>query len=267
MSEKRCCIVGTAPTWIQTPWNDPEIEIWLLNDVYNAGPIQRASRWFDLHPISAMHFRAPGSGKFVHENEVPEGKHYIRPHNHLEFLRKTAETIPVFLQEVPDGWPPNAQRFPIEDVMTFLKARPDQVSYVASSPAMMIALAAIEGYAEIQIFGIHLATEHEYREQRPSMEWLLGRLAERGVRIILPKDCPLLKHTHVYGYEPKPAPLALEPRKKLMALEHQKAKLVRELVLWPRWKSKDAKLEELRKLDAQIVDCTQQIQRAHVYAA
>jgi hypothetical protein len=267
MGQKRCAIVGTAETWIQTPWDDPTLEIWLLNDCYNSGAIPRCDRYFDLHPFDQMYFRPPDGGKFVDAREVPPGKPYIRPHGHLERLQKFAETIPVYVQRVPDGWPPNAQRFPIEPVMEFMKARPDQTSYIASSPVMEIAMAALEGYAEIQIFGIHLATEHEYREQRPNFEWLLGRLVERGVRIVLPEACPILKHSHIYGYEPKPKPKAYDAQKQLQGLMQQKQELIQQLVQWPRWKSKAKPLQTMREIDARIVDVQQQIQRAHMVAA
>ncbi len=267
MSQKRVAIVGTAETWLQTPWDDPGLEIWLLNDCYNAGPIPRASRWYDLHPFDQMYFRPKDSGKFVDVSEIPPGKHYIRPHNHLEFLKKTAESIPVFVQAVPEGWPPNAQRFPIEPVMEFMRARPDQKSYIASSPAMEIAQAALEGYTEIHIYGIHLATEHEYREQRPNFEWLLGRLTERGINIVLPEACPILKHSHVYGYESKPRPKAMDAQKQLAKLSKRHQEIVQQLATWPRWKSKAKPLAEMREIEAQIIDVQQQIKRAHMQAA
>jgi hypothetical protein len=214
-----------------------------------------------------MYFRPAGSGKFVDASEIPADKPYIRPHGHLERLQQIAQSIPVYVQHVPDGWPPNAQRFPIEPVMEFMKARPDQKAYIASSPAMEIALAALEGYTEIHIYGIHLATEHEYRKQRPNFEWLLGRLVERGISIVLPEACPILKHSHVYGYEAEPKPKAIEAQKRLQQLAKRQQQIVQELVTWPRWKSKAKPLAELADLDAQVLDLQQQIRRAHLQAA
>ena len=57
---------------------------------------------------------------------------------------------------------------------------------------------------EIGIWGIHLATEKEYLEQRPNMEWLIGRAQERGLIITMPKECPLLKHRWEYAFEKRP---------------------------------------------------------------
>jgi hypothetical protein len=265
--EKRVAIVGTAPSWVQTPWNDPSIEVWLLNDCYNSGNIPRADAWFDLHPFDQMYFRPQGGSRFIDAREVPDGKHYIRPHGHLEKLQEMASHIPVFVQKVPEGWPPNAREFPMEAVMEFMRARPDQRAYIASSPAMEVALAIIGGYTEIHIYGIHLATEQEYREQRPNFEWLLGRAVERGIKLVLPEECPLLKHSHVYAYESRPAPIAAEAQKKLHGYMKEQQKLTQQLVEWPRFKSKDKPLARMRELSALILDAQQQIKRAQVYAA
>ena len=253
---KRCCIVGTAESWRQTPWNDPTLEVWSLNDAYVLG-FPRIDRWFEQHPMDKMWFRDPRT-KIVDPRQVPKG-HYIRPRGHLEWLKQFAATHPVFLQaEPPDDWPANARRFPIEAVTQEFGD-----SYWACGPSYMLALAVLEGYTEIWITGIHLATEHEYREQRPQFENLLGRLLGRSVkesikgefryydgdvRIVLPKAAPILQHGWRYAYDPKPEGKPNPYKDELKAVQKEKNALIEALVYWPVGKDKTKQLDRLQRL-------------------
>ena len=261
---KRCAIVGTAQSWTKTPWDDPGMVIKTLNDGYTLG-IPRTSEHYDLHPFDKMWFRPIGKTVFK-EGDIPEGV-YVRPEGHLEWLKERAKTIPVWLQaEPPDGWPVNAKRFPFEQVAQWLKARPDQESYIASSPILMLAHAVLEGYTEIHIYGIHLATQGEYIKQRPNFEWALGKAEALGINIVIPPECPLLKHTHVYGYEQEPQRPDAEALKRLHHAKQQYQQLASQLVTWPRWKSKDKALAQLTRLKAEIRDAQMQARHSIITA-
>lgn len=260
---KRVCIMGTAPSWKMTPFADMGMDVWSLNDAYCLKPA-RVSRWYELHPLDKMVFR-PKAKKIIQANEIPKG-HYIRPEGHVEWLKEQARTIPVFLQqEPPNDWPANAHRFPIEQVEAAFGK-----DYWASGPAYMLAHAYLEGYAEILITGIHLATEAEYREQRPQWEHLIGRMLgpkvtlteangfrvyDGAIRIVLPADCPILKHGWRYAYESKPEPVASPYRDELKRTVKTKNALVSKLVAWPVNAPKDAALEQLRRLEVIEDDC------------
>lgn len=200
-TRKACAIVGTAGTWKLAPFNDPSVDILSLNDGYVLGMRQghrdglpRMSVHFDLHPIAQMSFHPANTSK-VSASEVPAGA-YLRPEGHLQWLR--SRNFPVFLNEVPAGWSGHCQRFPREDIQKQFG------NYITSTPVWMLLWALQQGYTEIGIYGIHLATEWEYLQQRPCMEHWMGVAAAMGVSIILPTKCPLLKAKHVYAYEPKP---------------------------------------------------------------
>ena len=262
--DKRCAIVGTAPSWDQTPWDDPGLRIFGLNDGYSLG-VPRADAWFDLHPIPKMWFRPKAKTTF-REGEIPDGA-YVRPEGHLDWLREKAKTIPVWLQEdPPEGWTGHAKRFPMERAKAFLRARPDQEAYVASSPALMLAHAVLDGYREIHIYGIHLATQGEYIKQRPNFEWLLGKVEAMGVNIILPPECPLLKHTHVYGYEPEPRRPDADAIRRQKQIQHEMSKVANQLMTWPRWKSKAQPLAQWTRLKASLRDAQMQARHAVVTA-
>jgi hypothetical protein len=271
---KKVCITGTAPSWKMTPWHDRSWEIWSLNDAWMLRP-QRWDRWYELHPIDQMWFRDPAQ-RVIDASQIPKG-HYVRPQGHLEWLKAQAAHVPVFLQkEPPDDWPANAHRFPIEAVEAEFGS-----SYWASGPAYMLAQAVLEGYTEIMITGIHLATEAEYREQRPQWENLIGRILGRSikestqpdgmrvydgadVRIVLPPAsvCPILSHGWKYAYEHKPDPPPNPYRTELKQTVKMKNRLVEQLIVWPAAQDKSAALEQLRRLTVIEEDCQVQLARA-----
>ena len=189
---KRGALIGTASTWKLAPFADPSVDILGLNDGYVLGGT-RFTHWFDLHPFHQMVFRQRGQ-RVVDAAEVLAGA-YLRPEGHLEWLR--SRSFPVFLHEARPDWP-HTQTFPRGE----LEAKFGR--YFASTPAWMLAWMLEEGYQEIQIMGIHLATQWEYVQQRPNLEFLLGIALQRGVQIVIPNRSPLLKSKWVYAYETKP---------------------------------------------------------------
>lgn len=258
---KRAALVGTAPSWVKTPWADPNIYIVSLNDAYslqdNRGQgFPRADAWYDIHPFDEMWFRPKGKTVFK-EGDIPEGA-YVRPEGHLEWLQERAKSIQVWVQDPPDGWPVNARKFPMEDVKSFMKARPDQECYSASSPAPILAHLFLQGFREIHIYGIHLSTQKEYIEQRPNFEWLMSKVEALGCNLVIPPECPLLKHTHVYGYEKAPVRADLPALKRKRAIELQMQKVANELISWPRWKSKAEPMARLSRLKAELKDAQMQ---------
>ena len=270
--QKRMCLVGTAPSWQSTPWTDPTLECWTLNDAYMLG-LPRINRLYDLHPLDKMYFRPPQHPRVL-ETDVPPG-FFVRPAGHLETLKAMAQTIPVFLQETPpDDWPPNAHRFPIEAVEAVFGKR-----YWASGPSYMLAQAFLEGYTEMWITGIHLSTEHEYREQRPQFEMLIGqllgaqvtetvqdgwRIYDGAVRIVLPESSPILQHGWRYAYEPKPTPPVGPYDVEWRAVTKEKAALVTQLIHWPAGQDKTAALARLKQLEIIALDIQQQTQKAQL---
>src|SRR5688572_17091155 len=108
MEQTRAAVIGTAPSWNQCPWNDPDLYIVSLNDAYTLG-VPRANAWYDTHPIDQMWFR-PKDQRVITSGDVPPGA-YIRPEGHIEWLRERAKTIPVWLHgDPPADWGPNARQ-------------------------------------------------------------------------------------------------------------------------------------------------------------
>ena len=226
---ERYCIVGTAPTWRMTPWGDAGLHIASLNDAYQMDGFERADEWYDMHPLDKFHLVAdPGHGQkpLIYAHQIPHG-HYVRPERHRDWL--ATQTMPVWLH--PDHaaqWPasatwPSARAFPRQ-------ALQDEFGrYFTSTPAWMLAHAISRGAREIHIYGIHLATEQEYMEQRPNFEYLIGRVLGRGKltttvadglrryetadgMVVLPVESPVLDSKFQYAFEVSPRRV-LEPLK------------------------------------------------------
>jgi len=199
---KRLAIVGTAETWRDAPYGDPTWKIYSLNDAYRLG-IPRADYWCDLHNPDEW-VLVPDGQKVVKGWELPAGKIYPRPHDHPQFFERLK--IPAYVWQARREWPTSIT-FPREAIEKRFGR------YMASSPAWMLAQALLPveeggfGFGagdEIGIWGIHLATEREYIEQRPNFEWLIGIAEAHHVTITLPEDCPLHKSKWVYGFERRP---------------------------------------------------------------
>lgn len=302
-TRNRLSITGTAPSWRLTPWHDTEMTIFSLNDAYNIDGFQRADEWYDFHPLNKFHF-APkmenGQKAILYAHTIPEG-HYVRPHNHLEWL--ATQTMPIWLH--PDyatqldgaaTWP-MARAFPKADLEVYFGR------YFTSSPAWMLAHAIMRGFREIHIYGIHLSTESEYIEQRPGFEFLIGRVlgptkmtttVHQGLRryetqdgvIVLPEASPVLASKFQYAFETSPRK-ALEPLKWELhkaQIKHQRVvqalKTAPWMSPWVRvqepihndpdgrmamtWKRTSTLQAELWHAEALVADCEDQLARAQM---
>lgn len=301
MSTQKLAIVGTAPSWTMTPWHDTDMTLISLNDAYNIDGFQRADEWVDFHPLNRFHFApkmAKGQKPVLYAHTIPPG-HYVRPHNHLDWL--AAQNMPVWLHpdyktQLPAAadWP-MARAFPKAEIEGYFGR------YFTSSPAFMLAHAIMRGFKEIHIYGIHLSTESEYVDQRPGFEFLIGRMlgptrltttVHDGLRryetqdgvIVLPEASPVLSAKFQYGFEKNPR-ADLEPLKwELHKAEVKRGRTIQALKTAPwlspwvrveepiandpdgkmatRWVRTSTLQAELYQYDALVADCHDQLARA-----
>ncbi len=173
--KKKLAIVGTAPSSLHlAPYNDPDYEIWGLNGVYgyiDFPNISNFTRWFELHSLE------------VHRDAYPDDGFF------------KGLKIPLVTQEVfPDY--PTSVKYPLEEVLARFPRR-----YFTNSVSWMLALAIIEGYTDISLFGIDMAVASEYGFERPSCEYFLGYAEGMGINIHIPPESDLLKTPFLYGFE------------------------------------------------------------------
>jgi hypothetical protein len=178
---RKVAIVGFAkPHRDLVPYDDPEWEVWGVNDAWSFMP--RADRHFEVHST------------WIYEWELRRAK------GHLDWLRGFGERggLVYLLEARPDM--PHALAFPFADVVANLW--PERLTegdhqtsrpYLTSSIAYMQALAIAEGFSEIAIYGVDMAADSEYADQKPACEFLLGLAKGRGIKITLPDGCGLMK--------------------------------------------------------------------------
>ena len=175
------------------PLNDPTWEVWALNAV---APIDRegklrADRWFELHtrpPQSVLDMN------WIQRCPMPL---YLPPtwadtiFNERELMRQRKIDA---MEDVP-----TAIRFPLERVMECFGGQ----SYFTCTFAYQIALALMEEYQEIGLFGVELAygTERERTVEWACVSYWLGVARGLGVRVWLPSGSRLLHHKYLYGLE------------------------------------------------------------------
>lgn len=274
MAQTRAAIIGTAQSWSLTPWNDPSCYLVSLNDAYRLKGFVRADAWYDLHPLNK--FFHPVAGQPIYAHQVPLG-HYARPIEHKEWLAK--QVIPVWLhpehvtQDPASATWPSARAFPRAEIEAHFGR------YFTSSPAWMLAHLMTQGYQEIHIYGIHLATEHEYREQRPQMEFLAGRFLGRGklamsvkdglrhyetpdAHLVLPEASPVLQQGWQYAFEPKPVRANTELLKwDLHRYNVKRERTIAALKTAPWWQSTKALQHDLWRFEAYQQDVQEQLAR------
>lgn len=165
------------------PYDDPDCEIWGLNKGYIFQP--RMTRWFETH------------GPNIYRWAIR------RPDRHVDWLK--AFPGPIYMHD-RDADIPNSLAFPLEAVaedigVNVWKIQDDLKTlepltrnpYLTSTIAYQIALAIYERFDELHLYGIDLNTGGEYAWQKPGVEFLLGIAAGRGMRVIVPENCALLK--------------------------------------------------------------------------
>ncbi len=207
-NRRKVCIVGFCSTNRDlTPYDDDSFEIWGLNRGYLFMP--SATRWFEMHNRNIFTSQQRRPGKHVQWLNDFKGPVYM----HTEFSEiKSAVTFP--LAEISDFLFPGIVRIGTwgkraskdgqstsggEDWLSrdAIHATTEE-PYLSSSIAYEVALAIYEGFEEIHLYGVDLNTEAEYAWQKPGVEFLLGVAAGKGIKVVLPDNCPLLKGT-LYG--------------------------------------------------------------------
>jgi len=167
------CIVGLAPNSRHRAFFDqPEgTEFWSLNNghsCFNPEEMAHFTRWFQVHPFA----------------EIMEDRLEDRD-KHLDHLRNM--TIPVYMQERHDDIP-RSVAYPRQQVIDDLG-----FDYFTSSIAYMLALAMSERFETIKLYGVSMDAGEEYAHERPCVEFMLGVAHARGIAVVLPEDCALLR--------------------------------------------------------------------------
>jgi hypothetical protein len=174
-----------------------------LNRLHSAMPDKRWTRWFEIHDIAKFYM-----------GEKPDKEH-------LEFLRTFPG--PIYLRpqdmELPNLACPSKVAYPLQAVLR------DFGNYMTNSISWMLALAIGMRFRVIELYGVDMAQDQlfsaEYRQQRPSCEYLIGVAQGRGILVGLPAGSDLLKSDHLYGID-EGSPIMLKALARMQELGKRK---------------------------------------------
>lgn len=185
--KKKVAIIGYTSSKDLAPYDDPEFEIWGINDIYRYIP--RFDRFFQLH--------RPESCDQEHK------KHPERDNWEMNRAAISNMKCPVYLQEA-DPEIPQTIKFPLKEIIEMFAPyfiEPEHAKYFTNSISYLTAFAIYEGFEEIHIYGVDMAMASEFSQQRPSCEFWLGVAVGKGIIIHVPNQADLLKARFLYAYE------------------------------------------------------------------
>ena len=197
--------MGTSPDSCGlAPWNEEGIEEWVgLNDAHQLAfmRMDKITRWCQVHQ------------KWRYTRHNP--RYDI---DHWGWLKKE-HPFPIYMQrhdpEVPSSVPIPLREF-CEKFIAGKFSRGvayQRILEMGSTFSYVIPMAIMAGAQRIEFYGVELAQEVEYIEQRPSTEFWMGVAGAHGVEIHVPRVTRVLK-ANFYGYD-HPKPETEEQRKLL----------------------------------------------------
>jgi hypothetical protein len=211
----KIAILGFTSHRVQAPFNDPDWELWPLNDLYfelgnifnqKPVPVDRL-RWFQLHNwVELQDWGKPKEG----DNMNPQhGPPHPRDPYHVNWLREASQHFPVYIRdarpELPDCIP--YPRAAVKDYFAPFWYFTNSISWEIALAIMSLCPErggrAVDG-AELGIWGVDmmqggLAEGAEYGWQRPSCEWLVGVAQGAGIKVTVPSESDLMKAAYQYG--------------------------------------------------------------------
>lgn len=175
-------IVGSHPgTRGEFDFSRTDCDIWLFNEAAQADWAGRCDAVFQMH--APVIFRNPGNRN--------NARHY-------DWLR-SGETPAVYMQEQYEDVP-RSVTYPRHEIRSLILANFNGgQEYYTSSPAYAIALAVYSGYRRIEIYGVEMETDTEYRFQRDGIAFWVGVAVGQGIEVELHSRQFLV--APLYGYE------------------------------------------------------------------
>jgi len=180
---KRLCIVGSAPSKADAPYDDESFDIWAISGAVFSESLNGVKK---------------ENTEDNSWNDVTRYDVLFEMHKRNKFLPKLAKLAecgkPVIMQRVERDIP-TSQSFPLDEVSEAVGAD------FFCTISYMLAYGVYLGYEEIKLYGIILAHETEYIRQRPSVKYYIGVAHARGVKVWAPEETQLTHSAWRYGYD------------------------------------------------------------------
>ena len=171
-AQTKIAIVGKAPSSLAlAPYHDDTWQIWTLSDLVLCGQALRYDVQFELHAPELLKARPP----------------------YWDWLCRHENKPVVMREQVPEV--KTCVVFPKDEIVQ------QYGRYFTNTVSWMIALAMEFKPTHIGVWGVDMACGPEYRAQRPSCEYFLGIAVGRGIEVVLPGECDLLKSAGLYGFD------------------------------------------------------------------
>lgn len=167
---RKIAVLGSAISSVSlAPIFDPTWEIWACSPA-NKG-MARCDVWFELHNV------------VVKEREGLK--------EWLEYLKKQPK---VYMQTVLPDYPGSIE-YPLEAILE--KWGP---YWWTSQIAFMLALAIEQKPAAIGLYGIDMAANSEYNQQRLACQYFVQHIVKSDIKLVVPPESDLLEPAPLYGY-------------------------------------------------------------------
>lgn len=202
-TKRKIGIIGYTGSRRLAPYGDPEWELWGLNNLHLAEDIDvtKFEAWFDLHPRTEI----------------------VKDDVHRGWLEGGSAGLPCFVWgdgngEPPADWP-NAVAYPQQHVLdSFPPYFTNSISWMTALAITILQQRAEEQGlgvedCELGVWGVDMATDGEYAQQRPSCEFFIGVAMGLGLPVTIPESSDLLKAATLYGLETSPMLAKIQERK------------------------------------------------------
>ena len=169
--QRKIAVCGSAASSVGlAPYEDPEWEIWSCSPANKAQP--RVDVWFELHNP---------------EVKAREGL--------VEWMNWLKTQPIVYMQRAYPGYP-GAREYPLKPLLE--KWGP----YLWTSQlAYMLALAIEQKPTAIGLYGVDMAANTEYNQQRLACQFFLQHiLRSDGIELIVPPESDIMEPAPFYGY-------------------------------------------------------------------
>lgn len=134
----------------------------------------------------------------IHARELLDEPNWLKDEirlQHLDYLRQP-HTIPIYMQKHYPEFPASVP-YPLVDALRLTNNR----KRLRSSFDFMCALAILENVDRVEIYGFDMDYETEYRYQKPSALYWIGRMEGGGIDVDIDENSTLFPDTLIYGYE------------------------------------------------------------------
>ena len=184
--KKTVAIVGMAPTSCSlAPFEEEDVELWMLNEAHAFVWATRATRWFQIHESKSWK-------RYIAKRDV---------RGHADWLRTNPLDIPIYLQyykeEIPKsvGYPLHEV---VEKVFPLFRRGKDEVKYFTSTFAYMMGIAILEDFERIEVYGFEMSDDIEYVKQKACAEFWIGFAMGRGIEVYTPPHNQIM-FSELYG--------------------------------------------------------------------